>query len=85
MLCCFKIFDVQSTRIRFTHLGPLDYLIYSRSNLLGEWTLFKANPLGRGQLADFPRCSHLTYQFRYARRSRLENQPTDQQRYASYL
>ena len=57
-------------------------------------TLFKANPLGRGQLADFPRCSLLTYRFRYARRNRqsgsdrLENQPTDPAaagRYASYL
>ena len=27
---------------------------------------FQANPLGRGQLADFPRCSLLTYRFRYA-------------------
>src|ERR1700678_3978765 len=35
------------------------------------------NPSGRGQLAVFPRCSLLTYQFRYARRSRLEKQPTD--------
>jgi hypothetical protein len=26
--------------------------------------LFQANPLGRGQLADFPRCSLLTYRFR---------------------
>jgi hypothetical protein len=32
---------------------------------------------GRGQLAVFPRCSLLTYQFRYARHSRLEKQPTD--------
>jgi hypothetical protein len=38
---------------------------------------FQANPLGRGELADFLRCSLLTYRFRYARRSRLENQPTD--------
>jgi len=50
---------------------------------------FQANPLGRGQLADFLRCSLLTY--RYARRNcqsasdRLENQPTDRRRYASYL
>jgi len=40
---------------------------------------FQANPLGRGQLADFPRCSLLTYRLRYARRyrqsgsDRLEN------------
>jgi hypothetical protein len=34
---------------------------------------FQANPLGRGQLADFLRCSLLTYRSRYARRSRLEN------------
>jgi len=46
---------------------------------------FQANPLGRGRLADFLRCSLLTYRFRYARRSRLENQPTDRRRYASYL
>jgi hypothetical protein len=49
---------------------------------------FQANPPGRGHLADFPRCSLLTYQFRYARRSRLENQPNDPAaagRYASYL
>src|SRR5580693_1809789 len=38
---------------------------------------FHRNPPGRGQLAVFPRCSLLTYQFRYARRSRLEKQPTD--------
>src|SRR6516165_758530 len=41
--------------------------------------------LAAGQLADFRRCSLLTYRFRYARRSRLENQPTDRRRYASYL
>jgi hypothetical protein len=41
---------------------------------------FQANPLGRGHLADFPRCLLLTY-----RRSRLENQPNDGRRYASYL
>jgi hypothetical protein len=35
--------------------------------------LFQANPSGRGRLADFLRCSLLTYPFRYARR------------YASYL
>ena len=46
---------------------------------------FQANPLSRGQLADFPRCSLLTYRFRYARPSRLENQPIDRRRYASYL
>ena len=52
---------------------------------------FQANPLGRGQLADFRRCSLLTYRLRYARRycqsgsDRLENQPTDRRRYASYL
>src|SRR5260221_14786031 len=38
---------------------------------------FHRNPPGRGQLAVFLRCSLLTYQFRYARRSRLEKQPTD--------
>src|SRR5262249_4659194 len=38
---------------------------------------FQRNPPGRGQLAVFPRCSLLTYQSRYARRSRLEKQPTD--------
>ena len=31
---------------------------------------FQANPLGRGQLADFLRCSLLTYRLRYARRYR---------------
>src|ERR1700731_4966560 len=41
---------------------------------------FHRNPLGRGQLAVFPRCSLLTYRFRYARRSRLEKQPTDLRR-----
>jgi len=41
---------------------------------------FHRNPLGRGQLAVFPRCSLLTYRFRYARRSRLEKQPTDRRR-----
>src|SRR5262249_29665657 len=43
---------------------------------------FHRNPLGRGQLAVFPRCSLLTYRFRYARRSRLEKQPTDRRRKA---
>src|SRR5262249_16405315 len=38
---------------------------------------FDRNPPGRGQLAVFPRCSLLTYRFRYDRRSRLEKQPTD--------
>jgi len=44
---------------------------------------FQANPLGRGQLAAFRRCSLLTYRFRYARRycqsgsDRLEKQLTD--------
>ena len=41
---------------------------------------FHRNPLGRGQLAVFPRCSLLTYRFRYARRSRLAKQPTDRRR-----
>src|SRR5246127_3703222 len=41
---------------------------------------FQRNPLGRGQLAVFPRCSLLTYRSRYARRSRLEKQPTDLRR-----
>src|SRR6516165_3987639 len=43
---------------------------------------FHRNPLGRGRLAVFPRCSLLTYRFRYARRSRLEKQPTDLRRKA---
>jgi hypothetical protein len=44
---------------------------------------FHRNPLGRSQLAIFPRCSLLTYQFRYARcycqsvSDRLEKQPAD--------
>src|SRR5258708_872189 len=46
---------------------------------------FHRNPPGRGQLAVFPRCSLLTYQFRYARRSRLEKQPTDRRRKPCYL
>ena len=41
---------------------------------------FHRNPLGRGQLAVFLRCSLLTYRSRYARRSRLEKQPTDLRR-----
>src|SRR5215470_18623185 len=41
---------------------------------------FHRNPPGRGQLAVFPRCSLLTYRFRYDRRSRLEKQPTDLRR-----
>jgi hypothetical protein len=40
-------------------------------------THFDRYPPGRGQLAVFPRCSRLTYQFRYARRSHLEIQPAD--------
>src|SRR5215467_10623605 len=52
---------------------------------------FQRNPLGRGQLAVFPRCSLLTYRFRYARRyrqsgsDRLEKQPTDLRRKACYF
>ncbi len=46
---------------------------------------FHRNPPGRGQLAVFPRCSLLTYQFRYARRSRLEKQPTDRRRCRHYM
>src|SRR5580692_4168362 len=46
---------------------------------------FHRNPPGRGQLAVFLRCSLLTYQFRYARRSRLEKQPTDRRRKPCYL
>jgi hypothetical protein len=46
---------------------------------------FQRNPPGRGQLAVFPRCSLLTYQFRYARHSRLEKQPTDQRRKPCYF
>src|SRR5580700_5532762 len=46
---------------------------------------FHRNPPGRGQLAVFPRCSLLTYQSRYARRSRLEKQPTDLRRKACYF
>src|SRR5215471_18521218 len=41
---------------------------------------FQRNPLGRSQLAVFQRCSLLTYRSRYARRSRLEKQPTDLRR-----
>ena len=46
---------------------------------------FQRNPLGRGRLAVFLRCSLLTYQFRYARHSRLEKQPTGLRRKASYF
>jgi len=46
---------------------------------------FQRNPPGRGQLAVFPRCSLLTYRFRYARRSRLEKQPTDLRRKTCYF
>ncbi len=42
---------------------------------------FQRNPPGRGRLAVFPRCSLPTYRFRYARRSRLEKQPTDLRRH----
>src|SRR6516225_11016470 len=49
---------------------------------------FHRNPPGRCQLAVFPRCSLLTYRFRYDRRyrqsgsDRLEKQPTDLRRKA---
>src|SRR5437868_3843853 len=46
---------------------------------------FQRNPPGRGRLAVFPRCSLLTYQSRYARRSRLEKQPTDLWRWHHYM
>src|SRR5271155_5507448 len=45
---------------------------------------FHRNPPGRGQSAVFLRCSLLTYQSRYARRSRLEKQPTDRRRKPCY-
>jgi hypothetical protein len=46
---------------------------------------FHRNPPGRGQLAVFPRCSLLTYPFRYARRSRLKNsQLADGETHVSY-
>src|SRR6266436_5226237 len=48
-------------------------------------THFQRNPPGRGRLAVFPRCSLLTYQSRYARRSRLEKQPTDLRRHHHYM
>ena len=38
-----------------------------------------------GAFADFLRCLLLTYGFKYARRSRLENQQNRRRRYASYL
>src|ERR1700740_559621 len=44
---------------------------------------FQRNPLGRGRLAVFPRCSLLTYRSRYARRSRLEKQPTTAEDHAA--
>jgi hypothetical protein len=43
------------------------------------------DPPGRVQLPVFRRCSLLTYPFRYARRSRLEKQPTDRRRKPCYL
>jgi hypothetical protein len=46
---------------------------------------FQRNPPGRGRLAVFPRYSLLTYRFRYARRSRLEKQPTDLRRRHHYM
>jgi hypothetical protein len=46
---------------------------------------FQRNPPGRVQLAVFPRCSLLTYRSRYARRSRLEKQPTDLRRCHHYM
>src|SRR5215469_6779651 len=46
---------------------------------------FHRNPPGRDRLAVFPRCSLLTYQSRYARRSRLEKPPTGRRRKPCYL
>src|SRR5260370_11793695 len=50
---------------------------------------FQRNPPGRGRLAVFSvrrlPDSLLTYQFRYARRSRLEKQPTDLRRHYRYM
>jgi hypothetical protein len=46
---------------------------------------FQRNPPGRGRLAVFPRCSLLTYRFRYACRSRLEKKPTDLRRRHHYM
>src|SRR6516164_3814010 len=51
-------------------------------------TLFKPTHWAVASWLMFLRCSLLTYRSRYARRSRLENQPTDPAaagRYASYL
>src|SRR6516162_249224 len=44
---------------------------------------FQRNPLGRGQLAVFPRCSLGPYA--WALRSRLEKQPTDLRRRHHYM
>jgi hypothetical protein len=41
---------------------------------------FQRNPVDRGRLAVFPRCSLLTYRSKYARRWRLEKQPTELRR-----
>jgi hypothetical protein len=48
-------------------------------------TLFKPTRRADGAFADFLRCSLLTYGFKYARRSRLENRQNRRRRYASYL
>jgi hypothetical protein len=46
---------------------------------------FQRHPPGRGRLAVFLRCSLLTNQSRYARRLRLEKQPTDLRRRHHYM
>jgi hypothetical protein len=51
----------------------------------GRRPIFIATLRAAGQLAVVPRCSLLTYQSRYARRSRLEKPPTDQRRKPCYF
>ena len=50
-----------------------------------EAPLFKPNRRADGALADFLRCSLLTYGAKYARRSRLENRPSRRRWCASHL
>ena len=59
-------------------------------NTPGEIELFFHSWLGGRRRsdaasADFLRCSLLTYEFKYARRSRLEHRQNRRRRYASYL
>ena len=53
---------------QFSAAEPPDWKLIRNRRTTQPPAHFHRNPLGRGQLAVFLRCSLLTYRFRYARR-----------------